>query len=96
MESHFCIFIVKLKVFWGIFSVYLFSLYNPGPINPADFASNQQAEIGSYKPKVGAIRNKSVDLSNSDTLLVGKSIGKAIVSLQIPEVLSDEAIQVLL
>jgi hypothetical protein len=45
---------------------------------------------------VGAIRKKSVDYSNFDTLLLEKSIGKAIVSLQIPEVLSDEAIQVLL
>jgi hypothetical protein len=45
---------------------------------------------------VGAIWNKSVDGSDSDTLLLGKSIGKAILSLQIPEVLSDEAIQVLL
>ncbi len=45
---------------------------------------------------MGAIRKKSVDWSDSDTLLLEKSIGKAIVSLQIPEVLSDEAIQVFL
>jgi hypothetical protein len=43
-----------------------------------------------------AIRKKSVDWSNTDTLLLGEIIGKAIVSLQFPEVLSDEAIQVLL
>jgi hypothetical protein len=45
---------------------------------------------------VGAILKKSVDRSDTDTLLLRESIGKAIVSLQIPEVLSDEAIQVIL
>ncbi len=37
---------------------------------------------------------KSVDLSDTDTLLLGERIAKAIVSLQIPEFFSDEAIQV--
>jgi hypothetical protein len=51
---------------------------------------------GASEQTGGAIRNISVDLSDSATLLLGKSIGKAILSLQIPEVLSDEATQVLL
>ncbi len=42
------------------------------------------------------LEKKSVDWSDTDTLLNGESIGKAIVLLQIPEVLSDEVIQVLL
>ncbi len=46
--------------------------------------------------KVGEILKKSVDWSNTDVILAGESIDKAIVSLQIPEVLNDEAIQVLL
>jgi hypothetical protein len=45
---------------------------------------------------VGAILKKSVDCSDTDVKLPGESIDKAIVSLQIPEVLNDEAIQVLL
>ncbi len=44
----------------------------------------------------GRDSEKSVNWSDSDTLLLEKSIGKAIVSFQIPEVLSDEAIQVFL
>jgi hypothetical protein len=48
------------------------------------------------RAKVGAIRKKSVDWIDTDILLLGESISKAIVSLQILEVLSDEAIQVLL
>ncbi len=47
-------------------------------------------------PKVGAILKKSVDWSDTDVILSEESIDKAIVSLQIPEVLNDEAIQVLL
>jgi hypothetical protein len=47
-------------------------------------------------PKVGAILKKSVDWSDTNVILPGESIDKAIVSLQIPEVLNDEAIQVLL
>jgi hypothetical protein len=35
---------------------------------------------------------KSVDRSDIDTLLPGESIGEVIVLIQIPEVLSDEAI----
>ncbi len=45
---------------------------------------------------MGAIFKKSVDWSDTDVVLPGESIDKAIVSLQIPEVLNDEAIQVLL
>jgi hypothetical protein len=45
---------------------------------------------------VGAILKKSVDRSDTDVILSEESIDKAIVSLQIPEVLNDEAIQVLL
>jgi hypothetical protein len=44
----------------------------------------------------GRDSKKSVDWSDNDAILLGESIGKAIVSLQIPEVLNDEAIQVLL
>jgi hypothetical protein len=47
-------------------------------------------------PKVGAILKISVDWNDTDVILPGESIDKAIVSLQIPEVLNDEAIQVLL
>ncbi len=50
----------------------------------------------SWWPKVGAILKKSVDWSDTDVIFPGESIDKAIVSLQIPEVLNDEAIQVLL
>jgi hypothetical protein len=46
--------------------------------------------------KGGRNSEKSIASSDSDTLLLEKSIGKTIVSLQIPDVLSDEAIQVLL
>ncbi len=49
-----------------------------------------------FCPKVSAILKKSVNWSDTNTLLPGESIGKAIVSLQIQEVFSDEAIQVLL
>ncbi len=45
---------------------------------------------------MGAILKKSVDWSDTDVILPGESIEKAIVSLQILEVLNDEAIQVLL
>jgi hypothetical protein len=45
---------------------------------------------------VGVIRIKSVDQSETDPLLIGENISKVIVMLQIPEVLSDEALQVLL
>ncbi len=45
---------------------------------------------------MGAILKKSVDWSDTDVILRGESIDKAIVSLQIPEVLNNEAIQVLL
>jgi hypothetical protein len=45
--------------------------------------------------KVGAILKNSIDWSDTDVILPGESIDKAIVSLQIPEVLNDEAIQVL-
>ncbi len=45
--------------------------------------------------KGGRDSKKSVDWSDTDVILPGKSIEKAIVSLQIPEVLNDEAIQVL-
>jgi hypothetical protein len=48
------------------------------------------------RAKVVAIRKKSVDWIDTYILLLGESIGKAIVSFQILEVLSDEAIQVLL
>jgi hypothetical protein len=51
--------------------------------------------FGSLWPKVGAILKKSVDCSDTDSILPRESIDKAIVSLQIPEVLNDEAIQVL-
>ncbi len=44
--------------------------------------------------KVGTILKKSVDWSDTDVILSEESIDKAIVSLQIPEVLNDEAIQV--
>ncbi len=47
-------------------------------------------------PKVGAILKKSVDWSDTDAMLPGENVDKAIVSLQIPEVLNDEAIQVIL
>jgi hypothetical protein len=46
--------------------------------------------------KVGAILKKSADWSDADAILPGESIDKAIVSLQIPEVLNSEAIEVLL
>jgi hypothetical protein len=45
---------------------------------------------------VGAILKKSVDWSDTDVILSEESIDKAIVSLQIPEVLNNETIQVLL
>jgi hypothetical protein len=45
---------------------------------------------------VGAILKKSVDRRDTDVTLSEESIDKAIVSLQIPEVLNDETIQVLL
>ncbi len=61
-----------------------------------DTRGGHDPTVRSPRPKMGMIRNKSVDWSNSDTFLLGKSIGKAIVSPQIPEVLSDETIQVLL
>ncbi len=48
------------------------------------------------KPKVGAILKKIDVWSDTDAILPGESIDKAIVSLQIPEVLNDEAIQVIL
>ncbi len=50
----------------------------------------------SLPPKVGAILKKSVDWSDTDVILSEESIDKAIVSLQIPEVFNDEAMQVLL
>ncbi len=46
--------------------------------------------------KAGHDSKKSVDWSDTDVILPGESIDKAIVSLQISEVLNDEAIQVLL
>ncbi len=46
--------------------------------------------------KVGAILKKSVDWSDTDVILPGESTDKAIVSLQIPEVLNDESIPVIL
>jgi hypothetical protein len=46
--------------------------------------------------KGGRDSKKSVDQSDTDVILPGERIDKAIVSLQIPEVLNDEAIQVLL
>ncbi len=46
--------------------------------------------------KGGRDSKKSVNWSDTDVILPGESIDKAIVSLQIPEVLNDEAIQVLL
>jgi hypothetical protein len=46
--------------------------------------------------KMGAILKKSVDWSDTDVILSEGSNGKAIVLLQIPEVLNNEAIQVLL
>jgi hypothetical protein len=52
--------------------------------------------INIIHPKVGAILEKSVDWSDTDVILPGKSIDKASVSLQIPEVLNNKAIQVLL
>jgi hypothetical protein len=42
------------------------------------------------------LKKKSVNWSDTDVILSEESINKAIVSLQIPEVLNDEAIQVLL
>ncbi len=45
---------------------------------------------------MGAILKKSVDWSDTDVILPGESIDKAIVSLQIPELLYNEAIQKLL
>jgi hypothetical protein len=56
----------------------------------------QEVQLCQYFPKVGAILKKSVDWSDTDVILPGESIEKAIVSLQIPGVLKDEAIQVLL
>ncbi len=44
---------------------------------------------------MGAILKKSVDWSDTDVILPGESIDKAIVLLQIPEVLNNEAIHVL-
>ncbi len=44
---------------------------------------------------MGAILKKSVDWNDTDVILAGESIDKEIVSLQIPEVLNDEAMQVL-
>ncbi len=52
--------------------------------------------VGVLWTKVGAILKKSVDWSDTDVILPRESIDKAIVSLQIPEVLNNEAIQVLL
>ncbi len=49
-----------------------------------------------FCPKVGTILKKSVDWSNTDTILPRESINKATVSLQIPEVLNNKAIKVLL
>jgi hypothetical protein len=46
--------------------------------------------------KGGRDSKKSVDESDTDVILPGESINKAIVLLQIPEVLNNEAIQVLL
>jgi hypothetical protein len=46
-------------------------------------------------PKGGRDSKKSVHWSDTDVILPGESIDKAIVSLQIPEVLNDEALQVL-
>jgi hypothetical protein len=46
--------------------------------------------------KGGSDSKKSADWSDADAILPGESIDKAIVSLQIPEVLNSEAIQVLL
>ncbi len=45
--------------------------------------------------KGGRDSEKSVDCSDTDTLSPGESIGKAIVSLRTPDVLSNEAIQVI-
>ncbi len=45
--------------------------------------------------KGGRDSKKSVDWSDTDVILPGESIDKAIVSLQIPEVWNDEAIHVL-
>ncbi len=51
-----------------------------------------------YRPlsKGGRDSKKSVEWSDTDVILSEESIDKAIVSLQIPEVLNDEAIQVIL
>jgi hypothetical protein len=46
--------------------------------------------------KGGCYSKKSVDWSDTDAILPGESIGKEILSLQIPEVWNDEVIQVLL
>jgi hypothetical protein len=45
--------------------------------------------------KVGTILKKNVDWIDTNVILPEESIDKAIVSLQIPEVLNDEAIQLL-
>ena len=58
----------------------------------ADFLTMQSYSLS----KVGAIIKKSVDWSDTNVILTEESIDKAIVSLQIPEVLNDEAMQVLL
>jgi transposase-like protein len=44
---------------------------------------------------VGAILKKSLNFNDTDAILPGESIDKGLVLLQIPEVLNDEAIQVL-
>ncbi len=46
--------------------------------------------------KGGHDSKKSVDWSDTDTLSPGERIGKANVSIQTPEVLNNEAIQILL
>jgi hypothetical protein len=45
---------------------------------------------------VGAILKKIFDRTDTDAILPGESIDKAIVLLQIPAVLKDEALQVFL
>ncbi len=65
------------------------------PLWDSNFITVRRGGINGCE-KVGAILNKSVNWSETDTLLHGESIGKVIVLLQISEVLSDEAIQVLL
>ncbi len=59
-------------------------------------ANNVKDVDDSHVDKDGRNTKKSVNWSDTDTLLPEESIGKTIASLQIPEVLWNEAIQVLL